>query len=154
MTKYHVATSIPHSFIIEILDNANEFGWVCWGRIPDDLFLDNPTLSRISRGPRFHHVVWMNRPGPFQILELVSGLEWGCAALVELLDHSTRLIEVFVDDAFGTTPEFLTDPRHSARAGRVMHENLHLARGEGVSRLHRQMGRSLDAVPTSVSAGK
>ena len=87
MTKYHVATSIQHSCIIKILDKANEFGWVCWGCIPDYLFLDNPALSRISRGLSFHHVVWMNGPGLFQILEFVWGLEWGCAALVELLDY-------------------------------------------------------------------
>ena len=34
--------------------------------------------------------------------------------LVELLDHPTRLIEVLVDDTLGATPEFVTDPGHSA----------------------------------------
>ena len=41
---------------------------------------------------------------PLQILKLVPGLVRGGAALVELLDHPTRLIQVLVDDALVPRP--------------------------------------------------
>jgi hypothetical protein len=89
-------------------------------------------LSGISRGLGLDHVVGPDRPSPLQILELVPGLEWGGATLVVFLDHSTRLIEVLVDDAFGATAKFLTDLRHPVRTQPVRHQGWHLAHGEGV----------------------
>ncbi len=128
VAKYHVACSVLYSGIVEILDDPAELSPVCWGRVPDYLLLYQETLERISRSVNLDHVIGTprNSPCPLQVLKLVSGLKWRGAALMELLDHPSGLVEVLVDDPFSATPEFLADPRRSACAGSAVYQDLHL----------------------------
>src|SRR5262249_36023496 len=107
----------PHQITIGIGDLGKQvlqyllsLGHVGWGGRWDHFLLDEEALSGISGSLSLDHVIGTTRNSPsvLQILKLVSGLEGGCAGLVELLDHPARLIEVFVHDTFRATPEFLT----------------------------------------------
>ncbi len=113
MTKHEIPSDILNSTTDEVLLNlpkCSSLRW-CWS-IRDHLFLYDPTLPGINRGLGLDHIVRMNGTGTIQVLEFISGLKRAGPALVELLDHSARLIEIFVDDALSATPDFLADPRH------------------------------------------
>jgi hypothetical protein len=110
--KYEIRANILNSAMNEVLFKLLTHNPICWHWvIGDHLFLYDPTLAGIRRGLRLDDVVWANGPCFLQIDKFGLRLKWRSSTLVELFDHPTGLIEVFIDDAFRTAPKFLPNPR-------------------------------------------
>jgi hypothetical protein len=85
-------------YILEVLLQLSSLGQILWRVRWGYLFFHKVALSGICGSSSFNHVVWPKSPCVFQVRKLVFCLKRRRAALMELLDDPTRLIEVFVDD--------------------------------------------------------